>query len=200
MSSLIEGLMGQFGGSALKALSSQLGADEKQTQGGIAAALPLLMGALSRNSKDSSGASALNSALDSDHDGSILDDVTGFLGKGDTSPGLGILKHVLGGKQSRVESGISKSTGMNGASAGKLLALVAPMVLGALGKAKREKKMDTSGLTSMLGQERDNFEKRAPQQMGALNMLLDADGDGDVDLGDIVKRGGGLLGKLFGQG
>ncbi len=34
--------------------------------------------------------------------------------------------------------------------------------------------------------------------MGALGRLLDADGDGDVDAGDIARHGFGLLGRLFG--
>jgi len=200
MASTLETLMGQLGGSTLQNLSSQLGTDPNQTQSGVAAALPLLLGALTRNSQTSSGASALNNALDRDHDGSILDDVTGFLAQGDTSTGSGILKHVLGAKQSRVESGLSQGTGLSGESAGKLLALLAPLVLGALGKTKKEKGMDASALAGYLGHEREEVEKRAPQQMGVLNVLLDSDGDGDVDLSDIAKQGGGLLGKLFGQG
>jgi hypothetical protein len=30
--------------------------------------------------------------------------------------------------------------------------------------------------------------------------MLDADGDGDVDLSDLTKSGGGILSKLFGRG
>ncbi len=190
--------MGSLGGGALESLGQQLGTDSNQTKNGVMAALPVLIGALSRNTQGGSGASALSAALDRDHDGSILDDAAGFFSKGDTSDGMGVLKHVLGGKQQRVESGLSQATGMSGQSATKLLALVAPMVLGALGKQKRSQGLDASSLAGMLGQERQEEEKRAPQEMGIVNMLLDSDGDGDVDLGDIVKRGGGLLGKLFG--
>jgi len=35
--------------------------------------------------------------------------------------------------------------------------------------------------------------------MGILGKLLDSDGDGDVDLSDVAKRGAGLLGKFFGR-
>lgn len=111
MSSILEGLMGQLGGGALDGLSKQLGADRNQTQAGISAALPLLMGALARNAKGGDGADKLGAALDRDHDGSILEDVAGFMGKGDTSPGAGILKHVLGGRQSRVQNGLAQTTG-----------------------------------------------------------------------------------------
>jgi hypothetical protein len=197
MSSILEGLMGQLEGSALEGLSRQLGADRKQTQAGVAAALPMLLGALSRNSQDSSGAESLGAALDRDHDGSILDNVGGFLGQGDTSVGAGILKHVLGSKRNRVASGVSQTSGLDSASAAKMLALLAPVVLGSLGKAKRQGNMNSSALAGMLGQERQDLETKAPAEFGIMNKLLDADGDGDIDLGDLAK-GAGLLGKLFG--
>lgn len=198
MSSLLEDMLGQFGGSALDGLSEQLGTSKGQTQAGIAAALPVLLGALSRNAQASDGAQSLGSALERDHDGSILDNVSGFLGQGDTSMGAGILKHVLGGKQPRVENALSQTTGLDSASASKMLALVAPMVLGALGKAKRQGNLDSSQLASMLGQESENIARKAPQEMSMLNTLLDTDGDGDMDLGDLAK-GTGMLGKLFGK-
>ena len=59
--------------------------------------------------------------------------------------------------------------------------------------------MNADQLARMLNQERAQVEKKAPQQLNALNTLLDADGDGDVDLSDLVRKSGGLLGKLFGR-
>lgn len=50
----------------------------------------------------------------------------------------------------------------------------------------------------MLGQENQAIAEHSPRQMGLLNALMDADGDGDVDLSDIMRRGGGMLGKMFG--
>lgn len=199
MSSLLESLTSQLGGGALEGLSRQLGTDRKQTESGMAAALPLLLGALSRNSQSNEGAQALNSALDRDHDGSILSDVAGFISGGDTSVGAGILKHVLGGKQNRVQNGLAQTSGMSSDSAGKMLTMLAPMVLGALGQAKRQNNLDASGLAGLLGQERQTAEKKSSQGANVMSMLLDTDGDGDVDLSDIAKHGGGFLGKLFGN-
>jgi len=200
MSSLLENLMGQLGGGAAEGLSRQLDTGRKQTESGIAAALPLLLGALSRNSQSNDGAQALNSALDRDHDGSILSDVAGFFNKGDTSMGSSILKHVLGGKQTRVQNGLAQTSGLSGDAAGKMLSMLAPMVLGALGQAKRQNKLDASGLAGLLGQERQAAETKSSQGANMMSALLDTDGDGDVDLSDIVKHGGGFLGKLFGGG
>jgi hypothetical protein len=188
----------QLGGQTLKQISGVLNADEKTTGNAISAALPTLLGALSRNASRPEGAQALHSALAKDHDGSVLDNLAGFLGNPQAGPGDGILRHVLGGRRQRVENGLSKSTGLDAGSVSKLLVTLAPMVMGALGKTQRSRGMDTQGLSQLLDGERREVEKRAPQEMGLIGKLLDADSDGDVDFEDIAKRGLGALGGLLG--
>ena len=197
--SLLEALGSQLGGSAISQLSQQLGTDDQTTGSAVSAALPVLLGALSRNAASPQGAQALSHALEKDHDGGILDDVAGFLGQGDANPGMGILKHVLGGNQQRVEQGVSKASGLDSAGAGKLMAMLAPIVLGQLGKQQRSQGLDVNGLASMLTNERNSFESASPAAAGLMGSLLDADGDGDVDISDIASRGAGLLGSLFGK-
>jgi len=195
--SLMELLGDQLRGDNLSSLSRLLGTDDGQTGSAVQAALPILMGALSRNTQSPEGAEALSRALSKDHDGSILDNLGGFLGAGNDGPGQAILGHVLGGKQKRIETGISKMSGMDPGAAGKLLAVLAPVVLGALGRQKREKGLDGAGLAGLLQSERSEGDRGLPTEMGLVNRLLDSDGDGDVDLGDLA-RGAGKLGKLFG--
>jgi hypothetical protein len=194
---ILEVLTRQLGGGAIGQISRQLGTDEKTAGDATAAGVTALIGALSRNAGKTDGAARLNNALAKDHDGSVLDDLTGFLGNPDTGTGQGILRHVLGGRQRQVESGLSLATGLDSADAGKLLAMLAPVVMGALGKAKQQGKLDASGISNLLGEQRAEISRREPQAMGMLDRLLDADGDGDFDIGDAAKHGMGLLGKLF---
>ncbi len=196
MASILEQLQQQLGGGVVDQIGRQLGTDRSATGQAISAALPLLLSALARNASSNDGAGALHSALVKDHDGSILDGLGSFLGQGDTSPGAAILKHVLGGRQSRVEQGLGQATGLDAGQIGGLLATLAPVVLGALGKMQRQKGLDPSGLGSVLGQEQQAIEQRAPREMGILGSLLDADRDGDVDLSDLARKG---LGALFGR-
>jgi hypothetical protein len=63
----------------------------------------------------------LHRAPAQDHDGSILDNLTGFLGDAQAGPGKGILRHVLGDRRRQVETGLSKTTGLDAGSVGKLL-------------------------------------------------------------------------------
>jgi hypothetical protein len=194
MSSLLDLLTSQLGGEQTRQISRAIGADEASTSKAISGALPMLLGALSNNAGASDGASALAGALDRDHDGSILDDLNGFLGRGDTSPGTAILGHVLGGRQAGAEAGLSQLAGIERSSAGKLLAMLAPVVMGALGKQKRQQGLDLGALTEMLGAENHRARRQAPDAMSVLGSLLDADGDGSV--ADDV---GGLLGGLLGH-
>jgi hypothetical protein len=71
------------------------------------------------------------------------------------------------------------------------------MVMGALGKAKAQSGAGVSGLQDLLHQETQSIQRRQPKQMGMIEGLLDSDGDGDVDLSDILKKGSGLLGGFF---
>jgi len=196
MSSLFETLLATLGGDATREISRKVGADEGATFQVISAALPMLLGAMTKNSGSSDGASALAGALDRDHDGSVLDDVIGFLGKGPSQDGEGILNHVLGGKKPAVEQGLGKMAGLDAGSVGKILTIVAPLIMGGLGREKRSQGLDASGLVNMLGREKEDFGKAQPQAMGLIGNLLDTDDDGQV-IDDIFKMGGDLLGGLL---
>ena len=84
--------------------------------------------------------------------------------------------------------------GIDPAKAGMLLSMLAPLVMGALGKAQRDGKLDPGGLAGMLGGEQQRAADAAPGVMGMLGKFLDRDGDGSV-MDDI----GGMLGKTFGR-
>ncbi len=197
MDSLMETLGRALGGSNLGQISRGIGADEASTGNALAAALPALIGALSRNASRGDGASALSNALERDHDGSILDNLGGFLNNPEAGPGEGILGHVLGSNRPRVESGLSRATNLDTGSISKLLVTLAPVVMGALGKTQRSARLGPNELSRMLNQESEQVAREAPQSAGMLSQLLDADKDGDVDISDLAKHGFGMLGKMF---
>ena len=196
MSDIMDMITSQLSGEAMKQISRQLGTNEQQSSSANAAALPVLLGAMNKNAKTSEGASALAGALEKDHDGSILDNLGGFLGNASQGPGAGILGHVLGGQRGKVEQYVSKTSGLNTQGSGQLLEMLAPVVMGALGKQKREQGLDAGALAGMLGNVMSNRQSQAPQQNQILGALLDSDGDGDIT-DDIVNLGGKLLGGLF---
>ena len=197
MASLLDQVMQQLQGGGIGQMSQSLGLGEDEVSNVVSGAVPALMAALVRNSGSSEGASALLGALDRDHDGSILDDVAGFLGSaGSADQGAGIVQHALGGRQARVENALSQTSGVDMASVTKIIAMVAPLVMGALGRSKQQQGLDAGGLASMLGQEREVARQRSPEAVDMLTRFLDADDDGSA-MDDVAAMGTKLLGSLF---
>mgnify|MGYP003563717066 CR=1 FL=1 len=196
MDDILDLLTSQMNADSINQMARQVGASPDAVGTAVSGALPALVGALSRNAAEPQGAMALAGALDRDHDGSILDNIGGFLGAGDTSPGAAILGHVLGGRQGNVERGLASKSGLDAGQITQILAMLAPLVMGALGRQKQQGGLDLGGLTDMLSGQRRRMEK--DQGMGGLlGSLLDSDGDGD-SMDDLAKIGGGLLGKILG--
>ncbi|HEY9448828.1 MAG TPA: DUF937 domain-containing protein [Gemmatimonadaceae bacterium] len=193
MASLLEKLQQCVSGDTLEQLSRQLGADPGTTRSAISAALPILVGALARNASTTQGADSLTNALN-DHDGSVLDNVGSALSNYQQGPGAAILGHVLGESRDPVEQGVSRSSGMAPEKAGALLQMLAPLVLGALGKAKRQDGLDAAGVASMLGAEAEQAGSRIPGGLGSILQMLDTNKSGSV-----MDEAAGMVGKIFGN-
>lgn len=197
--SLSEGLIDQ--------LSQQIGgADKQKTAAAASGIVNTLMGALAKNAESKEGAQSLNNALERDHDGSILNDVIGMLSGQQAQAqnsgmlnGSGILNHVLGNKQSGAVQMISQLSGLDSDKTGSLMTMLAPVVMGALGKTKREQGLDMAGIASLLSG--TVSAERANTNNPAIDMamkFLDSDGDGSV-VDDVASIGMKMLGGLFGR-
>ena len=97
------GLLGDAGGlQAAQALAKKMNIDASTIMKMIPALAPLVLGALTKKrDTGGKGISGVGALLDADGDGSILDDVAGFLLKGGSSSsqsrGGGLLGSILGG-------------------------------------------------------------------------------------------------------
>lgn len=226
----------------IEQMSSQIGATPQQTQNGIAAALPALLGGLAHNATRSpQGAQDLDNALTKNHDGGLLDQLGGLMGgagggggaggalgalgglmggggggglggllggllgggSGATN-GAGILGHVLGGRQPAIEQGVSRASGLGGRQSAQLLMMLAPLVMSALGKLKREKNLDANGVANVLETEEEQLTAPVPGvNKGGIAGLFDRDNDGSIadDLAKIGAAVGGafLLSKMGGR-
>ena len=196
MSALMTLLQATIKEGSIGRLSDQLGQDEQTTSNAVDAALPMLIGALSRSTQQDRGA-GLERALEKRHDGSILDDVAGYVAKNDQADGNGILGHIMGNNQGLAAQMLGSSSGIGQDKAQSLMATLAPVVLGALGKAKSRGKLSGRALTDLLAGESKSLQERSPSMMDAVTGMLDADGDGDTDLADLLKKGSKGLGRLF---
>ncbi|KRG76366.1 calcium-binding protein [Stenotrophomonas chelatiphaga] len=188
-------------GPALQQVSQTLGVDSTQASQAIQSALPLLLGAMGNNASNPQGAQSLLNALQRDHLGGSPAaagsfDLGGLLGAvmggagGQATNGAGILGHVFGGQSPQAAQLLGQKTGLDSGRSGQLLALLAPIVMSFLAQ-KFAQQGNAGQLSQALGQEA----QASGMGGGGLGALLDQDGDGQFGLGDVLKIGGGLLGK-----
>lgn len=201
MNDILNQLMSQVGPQGIQAIAKQIGASESETTNALGGMIPTLLGAMANNTQSKSGAEGLLGALDADHDGSILDDVVGFVGNFNSGSGDGILKHVLGGQQPVVENGLSAKTGMSSSQISSLLKIAAPLVLGYLGKQKRQEPQagfDIGNIASILGGMTQQADKSTGLDIGDILQVVGGL-TGDQNSGSKGGGIGGLLGNLFGK-
>jgi hypothetical protein len=196
MDSILQLLVTQLTAGAVSQISKKIGVDDKQAQQAVGMALPMIIGALNRNTMSSDGAEALVGALQRDHDGSILNNLPQAVGSQATmDDGMAILGHVLGDQQTGLVNSVSRATNLEPEQVSQIFAVLAPIVMGALGEMQRKNNLDAQGVSSLLQQERTTVEKTS----SGLTQLLDMDGAGDVSE-EIISLGSSLLKGLFGGG
>ncbi|MGY0392398.1 DUF937 domain-containing protein [Bizionia sp. KMM 8389] len=212
MAGILDLLNSDMGKTIISGVAGNSNQSESKTQDVLTMALPVLMQAMKRNTASSEGAEGLMGALNnSNHDGSILDNLGGLFSGGVdqsvTDEGDKILNHVLGDKKSTVETAIGTKAGVDSNSVAEILKVAAPILMGVLGKQSREQNVtNSSGIEGLLG---GLLGGNSPQQeQSFLESILDADGDGSVvdDVADMFlnsdKKDGGIsdmLGGFFGK-
>jgi hypothetical protein len=209
MAGILDILGPALSGGTLQSLSNTIGTDKDSTQRAMMAALPVILGAMNQNTNDPSQAASLANALERDHDGSLLDNLGGFIsglsGAGsaasaaDVSPravdGTGILGHIFGQKLPQVQQGVGQATGLDSGQVTRMLVTLAPLVMAYLGRQKRQQNLDAGGLSDLLQREATQATKAAPNDLlGTIGSFLDRDGDGSP-LDDVAGMLGGFLNR-----
>ena len=177
-------------------ISTRIGADETQTRSALQAAVPALLAAFGQEAERGGG---IRQAIERDHDGSIIDQLSGYLGgQAQLSPrttnGAGILDHVLGGRQSDMQQALSAKTGLNASSIGSLLALLAPIVMGMIGKKSNASPgggFSLDDLGSILGREKQDAKSSNPDIGDILDSFGQGSGGSSGGIGGVLD---GLLG------
>jgi hypothetical protein len=193
----LQDLLGeQQGNAAVQEISSNVGAEPSMVNSAIQAALPMLINGLANNASTPQGAESLNAALDQDHDGSILDNIGNIggmiFGGGQAEPpprqadAGGILGHVLGGNQQPVVQEVSNQSGLETGQVAQILMILAPIVMGYLGRQKQQQGVGSDGLGGLLGGLLGSQQAAAAPQSSGNAMLdmassyLDRDQDGSA--------------------
>lgn len=189
ISQLISGNLGDSG--ILNQLGQSVGANPNQVQQLMQLGLPTLTQALAQNASTPAGAQSLANALDQ-HQNEPVDNLASFFQNVDTADGAKILQHVFGGSTAQVQSNLAQQTGLQTNQVSGLLAQLAPLLLGVLGKQKKEQHLDSSGVAGLLGSLMGQTGNASAMTMAT--QMLDSNKNGS-----ILDEIGGFLGRLFGK-
>lgn len=200
---LMQIIQSQLTDSVMDQLAGQVGGNRQQTSTAANGIINALIGAMSKNATKEEGASSLFNALEKDHDGSLLDNLTDFINPEAPNPvnersanGQGIIGHLFGDKAGAISQLIGTQSGLSSDNAMGLMAKLAPIVMATLGKQKQQSGFGIQDLMGLLTNQGQQIRQQTQQQdqggIGNLLKMLDFDGDGS-GLDDAM----GMLGKLF---
>ena len=186
MNALTQIITQQLSGNASRTIAQRFGISETAANTAVQVGVPLILAALARNANEPQGAQSLHQAINEDHDGSIFDNLMGYVSNPQSANGAGILGHVFGGQKPVIENNLAQATGIDQSSAGGLLETLAPLVMGAVGRAQQQEHLDPGGLTNLLNQQQQQAQDTSPGAMSILSSMLDQNNDGSVT--DDLKR------------
>lgn len=192
MNAITQMITQQVAGGAVRAMAQRIGVSETTANAAVQMAVPLILAALARNASQPTGAQDLHQAIEKDHNGSIFENLTGYLGNPESANGSGILGHVFGNQQPAVASNLSQATGLDQNSAASVLAMVAPLVMGAVGQQQQQNGLDSNGLSNLLNEQQQQAESSAPDLMGSINSMLDQNKDGS-SMDDLARIAGNFF-------
>lgn len=184
---LHQALQGHAGTDVSEVLGSVLGGGSAGAGGGLGG----LLGGLLGGSQQGGG---LGGVL-----GSVLGG--GAPQQGGFNPGIGgaILGHIFGNKVDTANQGLGQTTGLGAQGAGQLMAILAPIVMSVLANQAHGQGLSPGGLGSVLAQQTQTTQQQGGVAGGLLNAVLDHNGDGKIDLSEMIQAAGGVMGALGGR-
>ena len=166
---LMDLVKSQLGSGLMSTIAGHLGESEARTQsavdGGLASIIGGLMGSASTTQ---SATSLLNLLMGKQQSSSSMGDLLGMISGGGSSIGsliqLGgpLLKTVFGDKLGGVVDAVSSSSGASKQSTSSLLGILAPLVMGALGKTARDGGFNIGSLVGLLMGQKNHIQAAAP--------------------------------------
>ena len=197
---LLNLLEDQLDDKVIQLASNFLGESSSSTKSAIGSILPSLIGgAIQRGSTERGAGDILDMISSGGHDGSIFDNLGSLLGDSNALQGLlktgaSLLPLLLGRKQDSVLDLVLRATGLKKDRGNSLMSMLAPLVIGMIGRHVRKNGLNARGLMDWLLGQRKHVNDRLPEGMGSILGFADIDVDSDRDRGETKKQsssGGG---------
>jgi len=174
-------LQNQLNDNLLTKISGLLGENKSGVTAAVGSALPAILLGLMQKGSEPNGAASLTKMLqEGKHDGGILDNLGNLLGGGAASKdfissGKNVFGSLFGDKAGAIADLIASASGISKNAGSSLLGILAPIVMGFLGKIlKTQGGLNPAGLTNLLLGQKDYIKSALPsgltQLMGVTNL------------------------------
>jgi hypothetical protein len=197
--SILDELQAHLSGDTINDISRRIGADPDKTRAAVDGAVPMLLAALGKEAADPSRRDGLHQAISQDHDGSIIDNLQAYLNgqmTGRAADGQGIVDHVLGDRKEPAVQALAGKSGLDLGTIASLLPLLAPIVMGMIGKKQQGGGLSMDSITDVLGGDTQRAANQSPDLGDLLGSVLgggQGQAGGSGGIGDV-------LGSIFGKG
>lgn len=148
-----------------------LGEKEDKVKTAIEGLIPTFVGGLMKRASNEAGATTLlNVVKKGNHDGSIIEQLGNLVNNKEhfaqiVEKGNGLVSMLLPDKKSSIATMISQFAGVRNSSATSLLSIVAPVVVGKLGKMVISQNLDKVGLANVLLEQRSILLDETPENL-----------------------------------
>jgi hypothetical protein len=161
-------LLSQLDDDDIEEISKQIGINPTQTRTAIDAAAPMLLAGAAQTAQQPGGYASVQRALDSQ--AGVLDNLRDLLRGGGPADGGGLLDGILGRTKPTVQEGVQETTGLNSDQTRRLLAMLAPIVIGML--ARRRQNDGSKPLDAQMRDEAQQAEEQARQRSPKIGGIL----------------------------
>lgn len=187
----LQDLLGQQqGNDALNQISNQVGADPNAVNSAISLALPAILSGMANKAQQPETAPMIADAITQDN-GGILDNLSNLSGGANPMLSAGILGTLFGNNQTQVAQQIGQQSGLQTGQVASILMMLAPLVLGYLGRQQTQQGLDMGGIIGMLTGQQQQIQQQSPM-VGMLGGLLDQNRNGSP-LDDLLGMAGQFM-------
>ncbi len=171
MSNIITELGSLVTSQIVKSAANSLGESEGGIGKVIGALAPTILGGLLNKSSDNSAFGQIFDMLGNKDNAGYLDNLGGLIGGGNLAhndpkdAAGGFLGSLFGDKMGGIIDMVASVAGVKKSSSSSLLGMVAPMIMGYIGKKILKEGLSASGLASFLGGQRNNIADAMPNQL-----------------------------------
>ncbi len=160
---LVEAANNFIPGELVDKAGSFLGESETGVKKALSGIIPAILGGLADKSSSSAGAAEIYQLAGEQSKGNAVPaDFFATDGSSLLAKGAGVLHTIFGEKVNGLATVLSGFSGIRSASASSLLGIIAPVVMGFLGKHPSTSNLTASGLSSLLSSQKENISNAIP--------------------------------------